>query len=411
MKPLPGQRLNNRIIVVGGSIGGLFAANLLHRSGWDVHVFERASEDLQGRGAGIVTHPELIDALAQAGITVTENFGVKVQTRVTVGRDGSIVGSRDAPQVLTAWNRVYRLLRGAFPNERYHNNKHLTEFAQDESGVQVEFADGEVVQADVLIGADGLRSPIRQAILPEVVPKYAGYVAWRGMVEEAALSERVLTDIFPYFAFDLPPKEQMLAYPIAGLKNSNKPGRRRYNFVWYRPVDERELLNMMRDDHGKVWPEGIPPPLIRPAVIKAARQAAFDVLSPQFAEVVDKTESLFFQPIFDLESHQIAFDRIAILGDAAFVARPHCAMGVTKAGGDAIALTNALNNHKNIEKALLVFEKERMKVGGAIVDHARALGAYMQAQISTPAQRKRAEMYRTPEAVMRETAYPPAAHL
>ena len=399
---------HNRVIIVGGSIAGLFAANLLHRSGWDVHVFERSVEDLQGRGAGIVTHPELVEALALAGITVNESFGVKVEKRVTIARDGLLVGTRDVAQVLTSWSRVYRLLRGAFPKERYHNGKHLTEFAQDENGVQAQFADGDVVEADVLIGADGLRSPIRQAILPEVVPKYAGYVAWRGLVDEEQLSERVLTDIFPYFSFDLPPKEQMLAYPVAGLKNSTKPGKRRLNFVWYRPADEAStLMDMLRDDHGKVWPDGIPPPLIRQSVIKAARKAAHDVLSPQFAEVVAKTESLFFQPIFDLESQQIAFDRIAILGDAAFVARPHCGMGVTKAAGDAVALAKALNANKSIEKGLLAYEKERMKVGGIIVDHARALGAYMQAQISTPAQKKRAELYRTPEAVMRETALPP----
>ena len=82
-------------------------------------------------------------------------------------------------------------------------------------------------------------------------------------------------------------------------------------------------------------------------------------------------------------------------------------MGVTKAAGDAVALARALNANKSIEKGLLAYEKERMKVGGIIVDHARALGAYMQAQISTPAQKKRAELYRTPEAVMRETALPP----
>ena len=85
----------------------------------------------------------------------------------------------------------------------------------------------------------------------------------------------------------------------------------------------------LTDATGKVWMDGIPPPLIRPEVPVEARQAARDVLAPQFAEMVEKTESLFFQPIFDLEAKQLAFGRVALLGDAAFVARPHCGMGVT----------------------------------------------------------------------------------
>ena len=66
---------NRKAIVVGGSLGGLFAANMLLRAGWDVHVYERVADELQGRGAGIVTHPELMAALTSAGIAVDDNFG------------------------------------------------------------------------------------------------------------------------------------------------------------------------------------------------------------------------------------------------------------------------------------------------------------------------------------------------
>lgn len=400
------QHPNNRVSIIGGSIAGLFAANLLHRSGWDVQVYERSAQDLDGRGAGIVTHPELIEALKVAGVTLDSRFGIHVQKRVTIARDGSILGTRDVAQRLTSWSHVYRLLRDAFPTERYHYNKRLTQVTQDQASVRALFADGSQVNADLLVGADGLRSPIRQSLAPAVSPQYAGYVAWRGMVDAGRLSKRVLSDIFPYFAFDLPPNEQMLAYPVAGVTNS---ARRSYNFVWYRPADQASTLaDMLRDDHGKIWPEGIPPPLIRESVILAARKAAQDVLSPQFAEVVERTEHLFFQPIFDLQSQQIAFDRVALIGDAAFVARPHCGMGVTKAAGDAIAITRFLNSTLTIQQALLNYEAERLTIGSSIVDHGRALGAYMQAQISTAEEKLRAERYRTPEAVMRETALPPA---
>jgi 2-polyprenyl-6-methoxyphenol hydroxylase-like FAD-dependent oxidoreductase len=409
-----------KAIVVGGSLGGLFAANLLVRAGWDVHVYERVAEELEGRGAGIVTHPELMDALVHAGVTVDDSIGVKVAQRVTLGRDGAQTGARDLPQTLTAWSRLFSVLRSAFPSGRYHNGKSLVSFEQDERSVTAHFADGEVVTADLLVAADGLRSIIRGALVPASKPQYAGYIAWRGLVEESALSERARKEMFPYFAFGLPPQEQMIAYPVAGKNNAVELGKRRYNFVWYRPADESTTLrDMVTDATGKHWPDGIPPPLIRPELLAHTRQAARGVLAPQFAEMVEKTESLFIQPIFDLESRQLAFGRVVLLGDAAFVARPHCGMGVTKAAGDAVELVKALADGADIVAALKAYEKLRVQFGEFIVEHARALGAYMQAQIRTPHEREMAEKYRTTEAVMKETAVPfkwnegerrPAAH-
>ncbi|MES2185046.1 MAG: FAD binding domain-containing protein [Pseudomonadota bacterium] len=401
-----------RAAIVGGSMGGLFAAHLLLRAGWDVQVYERAAGELEGRGAGIVTHPELMAALDAAGIAIDHTIGVQVQQRVVLARDGSETCRGDLPQILTAWSRLYQVLRSAFPDPRYRNGKHLAGFTQDAEGVTARFADGETVRTDLLVAADGLRSTVRQALLPQDGAQYAGYVAWRGLVEESVLSPAALRDVFPYFAFGLPPHEQLIAYPVAGHGNTVQPGRRRYNFVWYRPADQHSVLrDLLTDASGKHWPEGIPPPLIRPAVLAAARQAAAEVLPPQFAEVVAKTENLFFQPIFDLESPRLAFGRVALLGDAAFVARPHCGMGVTKAAGDAVALAAALAGRPgDIGTALRDYETQRLPYGTAIVAHARALGAYMQAQISTPAEQAMAEKYRLPETVMRETAVPFTGH-
>lgn len=400
-----------KALVIGGSLGGLFAANLLHRAGWDVEVYERVAEELEGRGAGIVTHQELMDALAVAGVAVDDRIGVAVQERVTLARDGSVAGRRAMPQVLTAWSRLYHVLKVAFPRERYHNGFQLESLAQDDDGVTACFKDGRRVRADLLVAADGIRSTVRQMLLPQARPEYAGYIAWRGLVEESALSERTLKELFPYFAFGLPPREQMIAYPVAGKDNAFEPGKRRFNFVWYRPAAEATTLrDMVTDASGKVWLDGIPPPLIRSEVLDDARRAARQVLAPQFAEVVEKTENLFFQPIFDLESDRLAFGRVALLGDAAFVARPHCGMGVTKAAGDALALAQALGDSSDVVQALQAYERPRVEFGKFIVGHARALGAYMQAQLRTPQEQAMAERYRSVEAVMRETAVSPGGH-
>ncbi|WP_296947490.1 FAD binding domain-containing protein [uncultured Massilia sp.] len=394
-----------RVAIIGGSLGGLFAANLLHRAGWRVDVYERVSEELAERGAGVVTHPELFDILALIGID-DARIGVEVASRLTLSREGEVVGEHPHPQVLTAWGRLYALLRAALPSEHYHNGKQMVGLVQDGEGVVVDFADGSQAAADLLVAADGIRSTVRQLLAPEVQPQYAGYVAWRGLVDESALSPATHGRLFGHFGFCLPPREQMLGYPVAGAGNAMEAGSRRYNFVWYRPADEAEVLRMSTDNAGRVHAKGIPPPLISDAVLAEIRTVAGTSLSPQFAEVVARTSQPFFQPIYDLESPRLAFGRVALLGDAAFVARPHCGMGVTKAAGDALALAGWLDRLPSAA-ALAAYSDERVAYGSRIVAHARHLGAYMQAQLANEHEMRMAELYRTPAAVMRETAVPP----
>lgn len=401
------MRAPGKALIVGGSLGGLFAGNLLLRAGWDVQVYERAAEELQARGAGIVTHPELMAVLERAGVVVDETIGVKVDQRITLDSDGRRLASIHMPQTFAAWSRLFAVLRSVFPDTRYHNGRHLVSFSQDADGVEAVFADGERARGDILIAADGARSLVRQTLLPSEKPRYAGYVAWRGLVEESALSDGALRDLFPFFAFCLPPREQMIGYPVAGGNDALGAGKRRFNFVWYRPAAEATTLRALSTDaSGKVWPDGIPPPLIREELREEVRSAARAVLAPQFAEAVEKTDNLFFQPIYDLASPQIAFGRVVLLGDAAFVARPHCGMGVTKAAGDAVELTECLQRIADPIAALQAYEAPRVSLGGRIVSHARELGAYMQAQLLAEEERDMAERTRAPIKVMRETAVP-----
>lgn len=396
-----------RAIIVGGSLGGLFAANLLVRNGWDVDVFERVPDELAGRGAGIVTHPELFEALAAAGIEYDDSIGVKVQSRITFAQNGDVLSERDLPQTLTAWGKMYHVLRAALPDVHYHAGGTVSSVQDGPDQAVVTLGNGTVLHADLVIAADGFKSSIRERFLPDVKLQYAGYVAWRGLVDEASLTRETREALFEKFAFCLPPREQILGYPVAGQGNSTIPGERRYNFVWYRATSEDiQLPNLLTDAAGKRWVGGIPPTLIRQDVLADMEDAALTLLAPQFGEVVTRATQPLFQPIFDLEVPQMAFGRIALLGDAAFVARPHCGMGVTKAASDAMALVKALNAHSSVQDALADYSLERTQIGMAIVQHARHLGAYMQAQLKTEVDREMAERYRTPDAVMRETAVP-----
>lgn len=392
-----------RALIIGGSLGGLFAANLLQRGGWDVEVFEQSAEALAGRGAGIITHPDLFDALARIGIATGDGIGVDIEGRVAFGRDGAVLGTLPVRQCLTTWGRLHELLLDAFPAARYHLGHACSGITQDADGVTAHFRNGASARGDLLVGADGIRSAVRAQLAPETAPRYAGYIAWRGLADENDLTARTHGDLFPKFAFSLAPREHMLGYPVAGFGNSTRAGERCFNFVWYRPAHaERELPDLCTDIHGRRHDMSIPPPLIRPGVIAAMRDAARDQLSPQFAEVVARTRQPFFQAIFDLESAQMHFGRVALLGDAAFVARPHVGMGVSKAAGDALALAGLLRQSDNDPaRALPEYSAQRTRFGRAVIAHARELGAYLEA---CAAGKTAATEGHTPEAVMRDIA-------
>jgi 2-polyprenyl-6-methoxyphenol hydroxylase-like FAD-dependent oxidoreductase len=391
-------RIPKRVLIVGGSMSGLFAGLMLRSRGFDVHIYERVESELSGRGAGIVAQPLIAQALEALGIG-SADLGVEARHRQILDIDGNVICEADRPQTLTAWERLYRLLRDGFPAERYHRGVGLSGFEQDAAGVTAHFSNGSSATADVLIGADGIRSTVRRAFLPKLAPLYAGYVAWRALLPEAA----VAPDIFMSMAFCLPPGEQFLGYPVAGPDNDLRPGHRRYNVVWYRPADEHgQLRRLLTDASGVTHDISIPPPLIRREEIAAMRAAAERLVAPQFRAVARLMDEPVLQPIYDLETPRMAFGRAAIIGDAAFVARPHVGAGVSKAVDDAAALTEALCESE-VEPALLAFEARRLPVGRRIIEHARHLGAYLQAT-RTLEEQARSERHSNAQAVIRETA-------
>ena len=392
-----------RALVIGGSMSGLLAGIMLIRRGWDVDIYERVEQELAGRGAGIVAQAELIARLDALGLD-TGDLGVAMATRRILDKTGRTALTLKCPQVLTAWERLYRLLRDAFPADRYHRATGLAAFEQSGEGVVAHFGDGSTVAGDVLIGADGLRSTVRQRCAPDVLPLYAGYVAWRALLSESAIPPAIYRELFMDMTFCLPPGEQCLGYPVAGPDNELRAGQRRYNVVWYRPADEAiELPALLTDRSGVAHSISIPPPLIRAEPIAAMRAAAERLLAPQFRAIVRLIDEPILQPIYDLESPQLAFGRVAILGDAAFVARPHVAAGVSKAADDAAALAQALDGADDVATALRRFEAERLPENEKIIERARHLGAYLQAT-QTAEERARSARHSIPQAVLAETA-------
>jgi len=395
----------HRAIIIGGSMSGLFAAAFLRRIGWDIDVYERSTVELVGRGAGITMHPELLEALQKSGAG-TRDLGVKVDKRIAFDRAGRVIGEKYLPQVLTSWDRLQRLLRDTIDPAHYHLGWNFERVEQDGSGVRVHFSGGRVEHGTILVGGDGIRSGVRAAILPDVQPIYAGYYIWRGAPNEADLSRRALNEVFPYFSFFLPPQQQVLCYPIAGLNDDLRPGHRRLNFIWYRVADATLLKQMCVDAHGHQHAYSVPPPLIRKDLIAALRHEGDHVLPPVLNDCLRAIRQPFFTPIYDFIAPRIVSGRVALVGDAASNARPHMGFGVSKAACDAQALANVLAENDDIGKALAAYNQIRQPIGEIIVRHSRKLGTHLGVNLPTDEDRAMHERLQDPGAMMDWIAVP-----
>ena len=370
-----------RALIIGGSVGGLFAAALLRTIGWDVAVFERSGGDLSERGAGLGATPELFAVLERIGVALDAGLMGHVRGRIFLGRDGSVIHELSRDSKTSAWGQLYRALRAAVPASCYRGGTALERVEQDAHGVTAVLADGSRIGGDLLIGADGLFSTVRRQFLPGVAPAYAGYVGWRGIVREDDLPPEVSETIAGRLTFCGEDGELVVCVPMAGAE---PPGRRRLHYTWYRWADFLQTLpDLCTDAQGHCHGVTIPPPMVRQQLVDGLRVDAEACLAPQIATVIARGSRPFLQPIWDLESPRIAFGRVVLVGDAAFVARPHVATGVSKAALDVQCLADALARDGDIDVALDRFAQERGRFGQGLVARGRHLGAWIKPAAAT----------------------------
>jgi 2-polyprenyl-6-methoxyphenol hydroxylase-like FAD-dependent oxidoreductase len=367
--------LRPRALIIGGSVGGLFAASLFRTIGWDVAVFERSGGDLSERGAGLGATPELFAVLERIGVALDASIMGHVRGRIFVDRDGSVAGELKRNSRTSSWGQLYQALRAVVPDTCYHGGVALEQVEQDARGVTAIFSDGSRAAGDLLIAADGLFSTVRRLFLPDVTPAYAGYVGWRAIVRESDLPPEVRDTITGRLTFGGPDGELVICVPMAGREAA---GQRRLHYTWYRWADyERTLPDLCTDAQGHCHGVSIPPPLVRQDLVEGLLAQAEASLAPQFVTVMQRGSRPFLQPIWDLESPSIVFGRIVLVGDAAFVARPHVATGVSKVALDMQCLVDALGQGQGIDDALAHYAWERGRFGQGLVARGRHLGAWI----------------------------------
>jgi len=176
--------------IIGGSLGGLFTATALQQAGWRVDIYERSRESLADKGAGLRMQHDMAERLAKANIPLGPN-SLSPRWQRYLGDENRTLFEQPTSQLYTSWGALYGALRNAIGDGHYHSGKSAISLKQLGDGATVGFQDGSSVSADIVIGADGLTSTVRQWVAPGAGPQYAGYVCWRGMLPEAGLSAGV----------------------------------------------------------------------------------------------------------------------------------------------------------------------------------------------------------------------------
>ncbi len=365
-----------RVIVMGGSVGGLTAALVLRDAGCEVRVFERSSAALQARGAGIAALDTTLRYLTERGGRQRADVCSSTSWIRFLRPDGSVQHEQRHRYLFSSWNTIYRSLLELFDPDRYLLGREVTGFGQSADSVHVTLAGGGAAEADLLVCADGVSSLARAQLLPQVKPSYSGYVAWRGTLPERALPEatrRLLGDALTYQVLE---HSHVLVYPIPGPGGALTAGDRLVNFVWYVNVAEgAELDALMTGRDGVRRPVSLPPGAATDQAVTAMRQAAAARFAPPIAAVAAGVGEPFVQVVYDIAVPRMAFGRACLIGDAAFAVRPHAAAGTAKAAADGWALAEELTAAAgDVPAALASWERKQVALGRALLARCRDIG-------------------------------------
>ncbi|KAF1942945.1 FAD/NAD(P)-binding domain-containing protein [Clathrospora elynae] len=401
------------IVIVGGSLGGLLTGVALKRLRKDlnIRIFERNPTPLlQDQGAGVVAGQDVQKFFKTHDRTQTP-LTIPSHQRLYLDKSGNKIDRENTEQQMTSWDLLYHLLRSNYDGtETEYVNVPKTEEGEGitsyeygctitgieapktSSSSELNFSEpvkvttqhhsGETstTEADLVIAADGPSSKIRAEYFPDVKREYVGYVAWRGTVPETQVSQ-VATDVFvEKFPFYHTEGMQILAYTIPGKNGTTKPGERLLNWVWYVNYKEEspEHVELMTDGEGKRHHITLPPGGITDDVWARQKKKAEEVLPPQFAELVKKTEVPFIQAITDVIAPSAVMDggRVLLLGDALAGFRPHTAASTNQAALDAMKLAAAVE--RIIEgggmEVLKVWEEEVVQYARTMQSHGVQMG-------------------------------------
>jgi len=329
-----------RIVIVGGGIGGLFAANALIACGLDVSVYEQAPA-LGEVGAGVYITPNAVRQLERVGLgSAVEKWGARVGPKSHYFRhDGSPI----APVQVTdasGWNASFGMhradlvdfLAAALPAGVVRCAHRATSFEQTGGVARVRFANGASAEGDVVVGADGIHSALRPYVSPPSKPVFHGTICYRGLVSRERLPGWPM-DRWQMWAG---PKKHFLVFPVRHGEM--------VNYVGFVPTDEE-----MRES----WSASGDPDMLR---------REFEGWDPRIAHVLQQVDKCFRWALYDREPLPgWSRGRLTLLGDAAHAMLPHLGQGANQSIEDGMALATILSraDHAAVPAALLAYERLR----------------------------------------------------
>ena len=358
-----------KIIIIGGSIGGLCAGIALLDAGFDVEIYERSAGDLKDRGAGLVIQPDMIDYFIEKHISTGELFGVPAKRRQVLDERGepTLVYRNDT--TFTSWNYIWRQLKDFFPASRYFSGFELESSTSDQFSAVATFTNGQSRTADLIIGADGFSSMVRKSIFPDIKPVYAGYVAFRGLIPESELSPQEVEFFADKFSIYPYQNSHFLCYLVPGIHGELTPGERLYNWVWYLNKSQQELEILLTDKDGLHRQSSVPAGFLNPTSHEELNRLAEAQLPKILYDRVLQTDNPFVQVMLDMSVPSMYNGRIALVGDAAFLVRPHTASGTAKAYRDAISLAMNLQEYDTVDQALYHWNDQQTRHATALIMH------------------------------------------
>ena len=347
-----------KIMVAGGGIGGLAAAIALRRAGCEVVIFERAAQ-LREVGAGLLLAANAQKALGKLGLAeAVARLGTSASAGEIRSWHGKVLTSIPAaglekkigmPSAAVHRTDLQALLVREVGERTLRFGAEVRRFEQDESGVRVLFADGSEEAADILVGADGLRSRVRAGLFGPEQPRYAGYTAWRAVVE---------------------PKEELLPWG-AGFESWGRGARFGCAHIGDGRVYWFATANAPEGE--KDGPPG------SSAGAKARLLRLFVGWHRPVADLVEATEegAILRTDIYDREplGERWGEGRVTLLGDAAHPMTPNLGQGACQAVEDAVVLARCLGDRGATAEALRLYERLRSDRAAMVVRRSRRVGA------------------------------------
>jgi 2-polyprenyl-6-methoxyphenol hydroxylase-like FAD-dependent oxidoreductase len=369
-----------KIGIVGGSIAGCTAAITLGRVGHEVAVLERSRGGLTGRGAGIGTPMDTFDSLVARDLIGrdTPRFLASeypmVSRRDAEDRYGHRALTLPLDMALLNWRDLWHELRLRVPDAAYVEGCVVTSAELRGDRVHLFGEDAWTGVFDLVVFADGYRSLGRRLLFPALGPSYRGYVLWRGVLEEARLSESEPLETALYRIHYKGIPGNAVFYFVPGEGGSTVRGQRWVNWACYVPVPANLLADFLVDRAGRRREHSLPPGSMRPSEEERLKALMVEHLPAYFAEIVSASSGTFAQPIFTVDVPANAVGPMALIGDAGAVAPPFTGSGVFKAMMNAVELANALAQADDGLEGLKRWSTEQARRGARLA----ALGQQME---------------------------------